>query len=679
MDGEQSLVASRALAGEVRRAVRERGLVVWVDGEGKYSRFVDELQGESFPYPVVPFRGSYLELLLAMEPYANGPQPDHVLVHLAGLTKESVKETPVYELYKAGRVFEKSLSTLVREAAVGVARPEEVEAFLREPDLTLEKADAWLASLRDQPRDRLTLLLEALGVEDVVLRLLTGVGTLREHLPEGTEKLLGFLEKGIGLTAAWRRFLLGDADLSPESLVRLVAGWLMAVEFVHDLNEPPVMKELQALAGLGPVGKVSREVVARFREVDPDGYELLANELQEQLGEERTSHHADTLGSIDTFRFEEAATRAAALGALRQGDWAGADALAAARTPEQCFWVQRSPALQRTWEIVRLAARTGRELAATSGALARCASLDEAVERYADKLAPVDRQHRQFEQRSHALLASDLEDYDALLEVRRAVRRAYREWADATNRAFFDLCVKEGPLPGRSLRQRTVYQEVVQPLVEQGGKVALFMVDALRFEMAQALAEELKKDKYRASLGARLAELPTITSVGMNALAPVERDGRLRLVMKNGAPSGFATGEFTVSDPAGRVRAISQRSSKAPAEDIELEAFQDLSPVQLKRRLSKADLVVVRSRELDTAGEHGLHLGTFDQTMTLLKSALSLLPQAGVDRFVVTSDHGFLLQDATTQNVPFGVNKRVPERRHALLEQPSGMPDVLEV
>ncbi|WP_437491943.1 hypothetical protein WME75_16640 [Sorangium sp. So ce1014] len=37
------------------------------------------------------------------------------------MNKETVKETPVFELYKAGVVFEKSLGTLVREAAMGAA------------------------------------------------------------------------------------------------------------------------------------------------------------------------------------------------------------------------------------------------------------------------------------------------------------------------------------------------------------------------------------------------------------------------------------------------------------------------------------------------------------------------------------------------------------------------------
>jgi hypothetical protein len=56
--------ASRALAAEVTRKVRERGLVVWVDAERQYTGLVDALREGAFgfPYPVAAYRDSYLEL-----------------------------------------------------------------------------------------------------------------------------------------------------------------------------------------------------------------------------------------------------------------------------------------------------------------------------------------------------------------------------------------------------------------------------------------------------------------------------------------------------------------------------------------------------------------------------------------------------------------------------------------
>lgn len=674
-------VVSRTLADEVQRKVRERGLVLWLDAERHYIELVDTLAkgAHDFRYPVVSLRGSYLEMMLALEGYGNDLQPEHVLVHLPGLNKDTVKDTPLFELYRAGTSFEKSLHTLVKEAARGLAKPDEVQELLRDPALTISKADQWLEALRVQPREGLMLLLDTLGLDDVVLGLVADDRRFHGYLPGEGESVLEFLEKGIGLNAAWRQARNIEL-LDRDGMARLVSSWLMAVEFVLDLKEPPVTPCLHPLTKLGPYAKECRRLAARIREQHAAAYETLEADLQPLMDQERTSHHAGALGSIDTFRFEEAATRYAALSALARANWDVAEGFANDRTTESCFWVKRSPALQRTWELIRLAAAVGIALAATERTLDRINSLEEAVERYADKLGSVDRKHREFEQRAHALLASDLEDYEALLEVRVSVRRAYRTWADSINRRFFELCVSRGVLPEADLRQRNIYEQMVHPLVEQGYRVAFILVDALRFEMAQGLAQELKRDKYTANLLPRLAELPTDTVIGMNALAPVAKNGRLRLVVREGKLVGFATGEFTVSESASRIRAMSQRSVSGVAEDIKLEEFQDLSLTQLKRRLmGKPPLVVVRSRELDSAGEHGLHLGTFEQTMALLKSALSLLAQAGMERFVIASDHGFLLQDSTAENLPFGVSKGVPERRHARLREPAGMPDTLEI
>jgi hypothetical protein len=683
MEPDLTALASRTLLSELTKKVRERGLVFWVDSDGQYEAFVDALGRPplDFPYPVVGFRRSYLELMLALERYGSGLEPEHVLVHLPGLNKKAVEQTPVYELYKAGTSFEKNLATLVREAAKGVARPEETEAFLGGGPLTLERADEWLAALRSPARDELGVVLDAFGLDEVVIGLLSGDPRLTRRLNAGSERVLDFLRRGLGITDGWRAFVLGKGELSPAGLVSLLSRWLMAVEFVHDLREPPQTPELQSLAKLGPFEKECRRLAARCRAELPDIYEELALEFQDHLGAERLAHGPGALGSIDTFSFEEAATREAALKALARSDWDTAHAFATERTPAKCFWVQRDPKLGRTWEVIQLAADAGRAFVEHAGGLAGSASLEEAVDRYVERLAEVDRRHRVFEQRARAVLSSDLSDFGALLEVLRTVRQGYRAWADATNRAFHALCVSRGPLPSVSYRQRSVFEQVVQPSLEQGGKTAFFLVDALRFEMAQALGEELKREKYTVSLKGRLAELPTETRIGMNALAPVAQNGRLRLAFSGENLIGLRAGEYVVSDPAGRVRCMRERGLGGGADDLELEEFHELDLNALKGRLSpQASLVVVRSRELDTAGENGLHLATFEGTLALLKSALSLLRQAGVERFVIASDHGFLLQDGSSEAAPFPGGEPAG-RRHALLSQRSGSnnADQLEV
>jgi hypothetical protein len=615
--------------------------------------------------------------MLALEPYANDLNPEHVLVHLPGLNKDSVRQTPLFELYQAGKSFEKNLATLVREAARGEARPDEVENFLNRGEATLEGADAWLASLREQPRDEFTLRLEALGAEAVALALFRSDPRFANALPAEGTRLFEFLQKGLGISPEWRDFMGIAPELSLSGAATLVATWLMAVEFVSDLGTTPGTPALVPLTKLGSYKELCRGLAQRARAEDPETYKNVANQLQEALKPDQ-DHAATVLGSIDTFSFEEATTRRATLAALSAADWATASRYAIERTPEKCFWVKRSPGLERTWEILRSAADTGRAIADAAQGLKGCTSHEEALERYAERLASVDRLHRLFEQRAQALMHG-LEDYDELLDVRMVLRTAYRSWADALTHSFTELCRAHGALPPPELRQRQVYDNVVHPLVEQGGRVAFFMVDALRFEMAQALGEELKRDRFSVSLQARLAELPTLTCIGMNALAPVEKNGRLRLAFDGDKLTGLRNQEYAIRLPADRIRAMKERSGSAL--DFELDDVSALSSAELKRRLgAKPGLIVVRSRELDDAGEAGLHLSTFEHTLSQLRSAISLLQQAGVERFVIASDHGFLLQDTnTTKAHAFGSNKRVADRRHVLADTPSGMADVLEL
>ena len=68
-------------------------------------------------------------------------------------------------------------------------------------------------------------------------------------------------------------------------------------------------------------------------------------------------------------------------------------------------------------------------------------------------------------------------------------------------------------------------------------------------------------------------------------------------------------------------------------------------------------------REIDDAGEANVGLATFETWLQQIKSAWAHLKTIGVNAFVFTADHGFLLQDQTTQEKPYG-SKRDPNRRH---------------
>lgn len=687
------LIAS-ALEQELMGELRRHGIVVWLDATGTYTTFIDKLaakaQAGEFPFPVIPFRGSFLELILALESHGSELDSAPLLVHMPGFTEETVRKTPVLELYEAGVRFRKSPETLVRDTAAGKVAPEVLERFLAAGVASLEAADAWLSSQLDTSREGLSRTLESLGIKAVLDHAVDALGTgdpfLSQRVSSATERevLHAYLARQTGVDGAWLDFFATAGGEQPPgddqgaALKQLLAGWigwLLAVEYVHDLARPPHLSQLLPLVQLSqPLVKVSAGLVEHLRDKHPDAYAALVDEVELHLQEELSGLCAEDLGKIDTFRKEEQRVLEAAVQALAARDWPKVKTWADERTDDRSFWLKRDPARRRAWSLVREGAELGVTLAECSRPLEGAQSLDAALERYSVVGFKVDRAHRRFEQRQATQLDSQVPHFGDLKECVRVLRTAYRAWADQVARDFARICRETGFLPDASLQQRQIFDQVVQPLAAEE-KVAYFLLDAFRFEMATELLGDLKAPGTVVELKPRLAEIPTVTSVGMNVLAPVVQFGRLRIA---GEFAGFKTGEFTVRSPEDRARAIGQRTAGKQSVLLRLSEVCDLEPEQLKRKLKDARVAVVHGTDLDDAGEANVGPATFEISLRQLRSAWAQLQKAGVRNFVFTADHGFLLLDETTRTVPFGT-RRDPRLRYVLDDLPRAEPGMVNV
>src|SRR5262249_10844520 len=144
---------------------------------------------------------------------------------------------------------------------------------------------------------------------------------------------------------------------------------------------------------------------------------------------------------------------------------------------------------------------------------------------------------------------------------------------------------------------------------------AYFMVDALRFEMGQELAKSLDSKTAEVVVKARLAELPTLTEVGMNVLAPVARNGTLTIDVKDDRIAGFRAGSARVDSPKSRHRAIAERIGSATCPFLTLEELLERDATSIRRSLARADLIVVHCEGIDKAGEKGVGLAVFDREL----------------------------------------------------------------
>lgn len=658
---------------EILSELRRQGIVVWLDKDATYTRFVDALAAKQiagdFPFPVLGFRGSFLELLFKLEDFGSGLDKQPLLVHMPGFTEQNIRATPVLELYESGVRFRKGLDTLIREAAAARVAPAEVEQFVAKLP-SLEDADAWLTSAVTHSTFGLAAALGEFGPRMLAEALAQPASLApRVSAPEEVETLRGYIHKLTGMDEAWEAFYPDDNAAKPLARVlHQLGAWALVVEYVHDLRRPAQDEHLRRLKDLSaPLVKACCELAAQVRRDNGDAYARIADEVEGFLADELAAMSPDDLGQVDTFREEENRVLTGAVEALGRGEWSKAKAWCDARQGDKSFWLQRDQLRRWAWTLVAEAAEFGETLARHAKPFAGAKSLDEATERYASGAFEVDRAHRRFEQRRLALLESRLPQYGALRELATGLRRAHCAWADELCRGFATLCSELGFLPSAELRQRNLFEQVVHPLTLTGEKVAVFLIDAFRYEMATELVEELKGPGTVVDLRPRLAELPTITSVGMNVLAPVTKGDRLTVA---GVFQGFKTGEFTVRKPEDRSRAMGMRSVGKPALLVKLAEVCEASTAALTKDVKAHQLIVVHSKEIDDAGEANIGLPTFESTLRQIKAAWHHLQLAGVKNCVFTADHGFLLQDETTRVIrPFG-SKRDPQRRHVLDEHP---------
>jgi hypothetical protein len=193
---------------------------------------------------------------------------------------------------------------------------------------------------------------------------------------------------------------------------------------------------------------------------------------------------------------------------------------------------------------------------------------------------------------------------------------------------------------GGVLAQASVYAQQVASI---RAPVAYFLVDAMRYEMAQELAQQLASSAA-VQIQAAIAAIPTITKVGMAALLP-GASGSFTVAEEKGKFGVRVDGSF-VPDWSARKKYWKARIPDMV--EMELGALLELTPRRLQAKVTGAPMILVRSSEIDQFGESGQnHIARQLMATVLgnLVSAIRKLAAAGVSRFVLAADHGYQFLD----------------------------------
>lgn len=629
------------VAKQLAEKIKASSVIVWYDERSEFAPFVRELRGgarSSSELELVSlagssvylaeFAGSAFEVRAAVEPHVSGDVPSPTIVYMPGCVRDR-RGSVLMELEKAGTTWEPQLKQLAKNVLL--------------QKYTLGIVDEMLPADRKVAYDDLARAAAETGGSEPpsILKSIF-------HDAPGSDALL----------AAWivsdeRDSEIADKDAAREltKLVRsrlgleLPAGaplgklraitlrYVLVGEFCSDLScAAPASLDSIAKPASKDERSAVRDLARRLRTTSGDVYPTLADRVEQELGLTHANLLASALGSIDTFRFEERAL-------LRYvgdliADARFDEALSIVRAREHSFWLDRDIVRKAHWEAARrmaelgvLAAQVRSQLAKTNGDASTWLSAYTS----ADGWHRLDQAQRRMES-----WVANLDD-DPEERPLGVVRRAYEDACNAMAEGFTKAMVKGGWAQGNVLHQTNVFRDVV---TQQPKPVAYFLVDAMRFEMGVELQERLPKTS-EVSIRPAVVALPSITPIGMAALMP-SASGSFSVV-ESGGNLGAKIEDAFLPDLAARKKFAAARIPKLA--DIALDELLSLQPSKLAKRVDGAQVVIVRSQEIDHAGETGFTFQArqvMDTVIDNLARAIRKLASAGIEHAVVSADHGHL-------------------------------------
>lgn len=410
--------------------------------------------------------------------------------------------------------------------------------------------------------------------------------------------------------------------------------YLLFSEFAFDL--PLALPE--ALAGVPHAPQEARPLVEdlcawlRSDRRSQSKYIEHAERVQQELDLVQTCQEIDDFGVRDTFPFEERASLHRAADALRRDNLEKLRGVL--QRHARSIWTGRSEN-QAQWNLVESAAallQVCDETAERLGGHSR--SMDELLDFYLNSLRECDCLQREFEQAAGEML--DLSE--DLLGVRKQARDTYRKLSESVQTIFLRHVEKSGwPLSGR-LANADVFDRLAAPkLAESGHKVALFLIDAVRYELGVELAKQLN-DAGTVEVQAACAPLPTVTPVGMAALLPGA--GQALVLSKAGAHLGVSLGDQTLANVNQRMDVLRKRYG---------QRFAEMNLADFSGKLDGAvELLVLRSNEMDEEFESNPDVAPkmISRTFQRICSALHKLAGLGFQDALILTDHGFYLNTA---------------------------------
>ena len=606
-----------ALTEQLAQKVQRYGLVIWEDREGEYRDVASSVVTEDVRFE--PFNGSWYELRRRIESAVSGERPPRLVVYTPAPVKD---DDPLAEVRDAAGKFTRRLSTLVRQALTGGLSPARITA-ISEQARTLLEAEIF-AEGSAETDVRLARVMGARTPLELLVSVLTGASDDQLNNAGLWDAVAALANDTVGADVA------GASDELRNDLFQhlLLCDISRVIEGPLPDALPTAPTPLSASQRRSAQGLLERLLgttggLAAYRRLAKaaDTRLALADSLDWRPGIEN---------AVGTPASEEAVL-ARSIRLIQEADYGKALEVAKRRLDVSPWASDPNAGWGGRWRTVQAIARLLSELAEAHPPAG--GEPGGILVWYVERGWRVDRAHRRLElARLELMTFGDLED------VLTATRVAYENWLDDLLNRFVSSVTDHALDTDGLVRQGEVHDRFV---AAGPGRTAYVWVDALRYELGVGLADALRHITEKVDIHAAVAAAPTITQVGMANLLPgAASDLRLEL---EGERLRVSIGGTPVNSV--RQRRDVLRARHGSVADLDLNGASQKGEKALGNAIEDTDLILIRSQEVDSAGESG-HLSvawSHSQTVIeMLAKVIARLAQCGVDRVIISADHGFI-------------------------------------
>ncbi|MDF4141977.1 BREX-1 system phosphatase PglZ type A [Lactobacillus kefiranofaciens] len=245
--------------------------------------------------------------------------------------------------------------------------------------------------------------------------------------------------------------------------------------------------------------------------------------------------------------------------------------------------------------------------------------------------------------RKSLLAYTDISNTDNYVAIKKTLDLYYgnilldssvKQWNDT-----FDL--QQVP---NELRQERFYHNHVRDVRE---RVVVIFSDALRYEVAKELEEELNSDdRLTMKMNHALTVLPSVTYMGMNVMLPhhkLEWDAKANKVRVDGA---------NAENTENRDKILKSYDENNLA--FQLKNILEMSSKEIKQLIVGKNVIYLYHNQIDAKG-HELKttrelVEATEKAIAEIKQAVQVLRTNGIAHIIITADHGFIYQEKQIQD-----------------------------